>query len=358
MVSDPILSSARGEHDPMLRSSMGFGDPLFAPAGEAGRKKVRTVETQYYRPGADVSLVCICGHRGTGKTTFSSHIARKSRKRLDNIGNPMSMSIWSNYELDAADYCSELLLDEMTEAVARPDNQFRYGMAHIDEIGRWANSKRPGTHNQVNIDEWLYFLRKQVIEPWSTTQFPQELPGTVSRQIDFVIMPEMLWGPWYVDEDGQRKRRLAIRTHWWNWNGSKTGRPHRGRYRHWPPPKWTADRTRTYAGVENTLGTFDTNAIVFGPNSAFGRQHLEMVRMGRELQAAFLDGVDAKRFEELTAWLIANPQGDPLVTLEDIPEGVEVAEWLTDATHRGRGLLLLETFVADGEVWVRPQRRM
>ena len=346
VTSDPLLDGGRQSIDSLLADRGHTSDPLLLEP-DRDERRLRTAENMRYPGSPAVDLMAICGLRGTGKSVLQNVLGRKWKRYID-YHEIRGFRFWSNYWADYVDQYDPFLLEHMNEDLER----YRHGYLLVDEFTRWANSKRAGTNVQLTIDDNITMLRKQVLQMVTTLQFPQELPSTIQRQLDFIIFPEMFRGRRYRDPQGRLVQQWCIRTYWYNWNGSKTGRPHRGKYKTWPPPKETADRIHVYVGVEKTFPHFRTEDVVFSPHTEAGRARLAKQRLGIEMREDFLGTREARLFDELTDYLLSNPPDEPFINPDDMDEEDMYSVWVIEETHRFRMAMFLATKQIGDDVYV------
>ena len=281
--TDALFGSDRD--DPLFGRSQAARDD--AAAAKAANPYYPTeptaVESQSFDSSLPISFTVLCGLRGRGKSTYAVFLIWLIWTLTHMRGG--HRPVYSNIRVDFAEEYDPRIYQKVQANLEK----YAHCFLLLDEISELFSSKRALSETVVAFENLVTMLRKLDCEMLGTCQFPRKLPSAVQEQIDFLIQPEMFRRR-VTAPDGSRQEIVAIKSEWYNWNGSLTGDPRYGE--RWPPEPDTADQVRWDYGVQKVFPLFDTGELVDSPHTDAGRarlaaqqaqrSQLDLIKLGRE----------------------------------------------------------------------------
>lgn len=258
-------------------------------------------DPEQFRSQPDTSLSVFFGTRGKGKTASMVYMAdfakRRSEKLMRRKHPNFERRVFANIQVDFAHRAHATIyhdlqkFDEIKAALGTGgEMDFIGGILLMDEIADVAPAMRTMSGDSMGLSNALRMLRKLKLEMFACAQFPQELGRVVLRQVDFFIQPEIIHRRRVFDQKTGKMRKTAdVKTFWFNWNGTFTGRPLFGT--HWPPRPEIADRTIVFPDLGRVWNKYSTDEIVLSPHTLEGKRQLQShkEKMERESELSELE---------------------------------------------------------------------
>jgi len=121
-------------------------------------------------------IIGVHGKPGRGKTVFMTHLAWYAQKA--------GLKIYANYNLYGLNFTPVLTFHQLEQMVD--------GIAFIDELWKWIDSRRAMRNESIDISDVLIFGRKNnIILVFSAQRFHQ-LDKRIRDNCDYVVRPKMM----------------------------------------------------------------------------------------------------------------------------------------------------------------------
>ena len=260
------------------------GSKLFTPYDRKIKDpfKAQQSDRMVYRTGGQIYpgrkrfspiVILFMGRRDAGKSLAMTAMAKVAQNRYRSFGLK-NYRIFANYYLKFAmppyGYWHPKMIDALLEFPPWGKN----GTVCVDEIQTVAPSRRAMSGRNLGVSTYLSMLRKQRLEIYFTTQFPQVLDQQLLMQVDLFIEASKA-------QDG---RVVWLYIHdWW---GQFTGNWERKR---WPPRQWEADDSFPLLNTDLVWGEYDTDEVIA---PMFSPAHVREALMGLEDEGETMDYKD------------------------------------------------------------------
>ena len=223
--------------------------PQFMKKGERISLNPFTIEEESIKTPLDLKagkkfmprVGILFGRRGAGKTLSLTTLLYIMKKRFEMEGS--DRKIFTNYWTSFSDHSHPYLVDQLQEFPPWGEN----AIIGIDEIADILPSARAMSNYTVLTQGFFRQIRKRGCEIFAATQFPQEIPRGILRQVDWFVEAQLLL-------EGR-----AVRTYWHDWWGQWTGEYKR---RYFPPERDQMDYSFTLWGTDNIWGHYRTEEVI------------------------------------------------------------------------------------------------
>lgn len=255
----PIITTTPagyGKRSLSVPSSYTPGQSLSVPGLK--RKQERQLIMPWDVPGKrkiPYYVVMFHGRRGDGKSYAMTGMARRIQQENFSLGN-FRHKIYANYRVDFATMCHPRIVDAITTF----PEWLHDCVILIDEIAVYFPGMRATSRAALDFATFLQEIRKVRVELIFTTQFPTQVMGNLSIQVDWFVQPYLYNWVYQPSKHGDYVADSA-ELRWVNWWGGETGDPIYIKHR-WPPRYEDAVRVTHYHNLRHTAPMFNTEEII------------------------------------------------------------------------------------------------